>query len=112
LSLPRRLHAVRMRFQLCVCDIGNALEIPDTGGCLRPRRSQSDDSDPQLGITKAGNGCLRQLLVECANHVIGPHGKDSTLRRWGLSLGARGGSARACYPFRCDYLKFGLLIGE
>ena len=64
-------------------------------GCylgLRPKRSQSGDSDPQLGITKAGNGYLRQLLVECANHVIGPHGKDSTLRRWGLSLGARGGS--------------------
>jgi transposase len=64
-------------------------------GCylgLRPRRSQSGDSDPQLGITKAGNGYLRQLLVECANHVIGPHGKDSTLRRWGLNLGARGGS--------------------
>jgi len=64
-------------------------------GCylgLRPRRSQSGDSDPQLGITKAGNGYLRQLLVECANHVIGPHGKDSTLRRWGLSLGVRGGS--------------------
>jgi transposase len=64
-------------------------------GCylgLRPRRSQSGDSDPQLGITKAGNGYLRQLVVECANHVIGPHGKDSTLRRWGLRLGARGGS--------------------
>ena len=64
-------------------------------GCylgLRPRRSQSGDSDPQLGITKAGNGYLRQLLVECANHVIGPHGKDSALRKWGLSLGARGGS--------------------
>jgi transposase len=64
-------------------------------GCylgLRPKRSQSGDSDPQLGITKAGNGYLRQLLVECANHVIGPHGKDSSLRRWGLSLGARGGS--------------------
>ena len=58
-------------------------------GCylgLRPKRSQSGDSDPQLGITKAGNGYLRQLLVECANHVIGPHGKDSTLRRWGLAL--------------------------
>jgi transposase len=64
-------------------------------GCylgLRPKRSQSGDRDPQLGITKAGNGYLRQLLVECANHVIGPHGKDSTLRRWGLSLGAHGGS--------------------
>ena len=61
-------------------------------GCylgLRPKHSQSGDSDPQLGITKAGNGYLRQLLVECANHVIGPHGKDSSLR-WGLGLGARG----------------------
>ena len=64
-------------------------------GCylgLRPRHSQSGDSDPQLGITKAGNGYLRPLLVECANHVIGPHGKDSALRRWGRFLGARGGS--------------------
>ena len=59
---------------------------------LRPKRSQSGGRDPHLGITKAGNGYLRQLLVECANHVIGPHGKDSTLRRWGLSLGAHGGS--------------------
>ena len=25
---------------------------------------------------------LRQLPVECANHVIGPRGKDSALRRW------------------------------
>jgi transposase len=64
-------------------------------GCylgLRPKRSQSGDIDPQLGITKAGNGYLRRLLVECANHVIGPHGKDSALRQWGLHLGARGGS--------------------
>jgi transposase len=38
-------------------------------GCylgLRPRRSQSGDRDPQLGITKAGNIYLRTLLVECA----------------------------------------------
>ena len=63
------------------CDLG-----------LRPKRSQSGDCDPQLDITKAGNGYLRQLLVECANHVIGRHGKDSALRPWGLSLGGRGGS--------------------
>src|SRR5580698_626700 len=63
-------------------------------GCylgLRPRRSQSGDSDPQLGITKAGNIYLRSLLVECANHVLGPHGRDSTLRQWGLHLASRGG---------------------
>jgi transposase len=64
-------------------------------GCylgLRPKRSQSGHINPQLGITKAGNGYLRRLLVECANHIIGPRGKDSALRQWGLSLGARGGS--------------------
>jgi transposase len=63
-------------------------------GCylgLRPRRSQSGSHDPQLGITKAGNIYLRSLLVECANHVLGPRGKDSTLRRWGLHLASRGG---------------------
>ena len=25
------------------------------------------------------------------NHVVGPRGKDSALRQWGLNLGARGG---------------------
>jgi transposase len=56
-------------------------------GCyldLRPRRRQSGDHDSQLGITKAGNIYLRSLLVECANHVLGPHGRDSTLRQWGM----------------------------
>jgi transposase len=63
-------------------------------GCylgLRPRRSQSGERDPQLGITKAGNVYLRSLLVECANHLLGRHGKDSSLRDWGLHLAARGG---------------------
>lgn len=58
---------------------------------LRPRRDQSGERDPQLGITKAGNAYLRSLLVECANHVLGPFGKDSALRRWGLKLAERGG---------------------
>jgi transposase len=63
-------------------------------GCylgLRPRRSQSGDRDPQLGITKAGNSYLRSLLTECANFILGPFGKDSALRRWGLELAAKGG---------------------
>src|ERR1700689_2973785 len=63
-------------------------------GCylgLRPRRSQSGDHDPQLGITHAGNAYLRSLLIECSNHILRPHGKDSALRQWGLHLAARGG---------------------
>jgi transposase len=76
-------------------------------GCylgLRPRRSQSGDDDPQLGITKAGNIYLRSLLVECANHVLGPHGRDSTLRQWGLHLALRATATMArlrdCLPPR------------
>ncbi len=56
-------------------------------GCylgLRPRRSQSGDHDPQLGITHAGNAYLRSLLIECSNHILRPHGRDSALRQWGL----------------------------
>jgi transposase len=59
-------------------------------GCylgLRPRRSPGD-RDPQLGITKAGNVYLRSLLIECANHILRPQRKDSSLR---LDLAARGG---------------------
>ncbi|MFY9939817.1 MAG: IS110 family transposase [Silvibacterium sp.] len=63
-------------------------------GCylgLRPRRSQSGDRDPQLGITKAGNVYLRSLLIECSGHILRPHGRDSALRQWGLHLASRGG---------------------
>jgi transposase len=63
-------------------------------GCylgLRPRCDQSGDHDPQLGITKAGNVYLRTLLTEAGNYIVGPFGKDSALRRWGLNLAGRGG---------------------
>ena len=48
------------------CDLG-----------LRPRRILSGDRDPQLGITEAGNVYLRSLLIECSNHILRPHGRDS-----------------------------------
>jgi len=71
-------------------------------GCyvgLRPKKSQSGEQDPQLGITKAGNERLRRMLVNCAHYIIGPFGGDSGLRRWGLHLAeqnrARGAKQRA-----------------
>ena len=33
----------------------------------------------------------RTALVNSANHILGPFGKDSDLRRWGLELAKRGG---------------------
>jgi transposase len=58
---------------------------------LRPRKNQSGNGDPQLRITKAGDPFLRRLLVISANYILGPFGKDSDLRRWGLELAKRGG---------------------
>jgi transposase len=58
---------------------------------LRPRKDQSGGGDPQLRITKAGDPLVRRLLVNSANHILGPFGADSDLRRWGLKLAERGG---------------------
>jgi len=58
---------------------------------LRPRQSQSGDSDPQHRISKTGNDYLRRLLVQAAQYVLGPFAPDSQLRRWGLKLAASGG---------------------
>lgn len=62
-------------------------------GLCRKRR-KSGDSDPQLGITKAGDPFLRRLLVQCAQHLLGPFGDDCDLRRWGLQLAAGGRGAK------------------
>ena len=58
---------------------------------LRPRQSQSGNSDPQRRITKTGNSYLRSLLVQSAQYILGRFGPDSALRRWGLKLAASGG---------------------
>ena len=74
---PQRL--TRSRLAGCFCG-------------LRPKRSQSGERDPQLGIAKTGEGYLRTLLVQCAHHLLGWSGQDCALRRWGLAVEACGGS--------------------
>jgi transposase len=64
-------------------------------GCyvgLRPRRSESGQSQPQLRISKEGDAYLRTLLVQGAHYILGWRGPDTDLRRWGLKLGQRGGA--------------------
>lgn len=58
---------------------------------LCPRLNDSGDSQPQLPISKAGDEFMRRLLVGCAHYILGPFGPDTDLRRWGLTLAARGG---------------------
>ena len=63
-------------------------------GCylgLQPGRRKSGQSEPQLHISKEGDPYLRTLLVQGAQHILGPFGVDCDLRRWGLKLAERGG---------------------
>lgn len=58
------------------------------------RKSQSGEHDPQLRITRAGDVALRSVLVQSAQRILGPFGKDSDLRRWGLRLAGSGNKIR------------------
>ena len=63
-------------------------------GCylgLQPGRRNSGQSEPQMHISKEGDPYLRTLLVQGAQHILGPFGPDCDLRRWGLKLAERGG---------------------
>ena len=63
-------------------------------GCylgLQPGRRNSGQSEPPMHISKEGDPYLRTLLVQGAQHILGPFGADSDLRRWGLKLAERGG---------------------
>lgn len=58
---------------------------------LTPKRDQSGQTDKQLRITKDGDVYLRRLLVGCSHYILGVHGPDCDLRRFGQKLAARGG---------------------
>ncbi len=63
-------------------------------GCyvgLRPRRSDSGQSQPQLRITKEGDPYLRTMLVQGAHYILSRRGPETDLKRWGLRLAEHGG---------------------
>jgi len=63
-------------------------------GCylgLQPKQQDSGKHVSQLGITKAGDGLMRKLAVQCAQFMLGKFGKDCALKRWGLAISLRGG---------------------
>lgn len=84
-----------MAFVLCIEDPKRFEDPRDVGAYLGlvPRRDQSGGTDKQLPISKAGNKYLRQLLVQCAQYLLGHFGPDCALRQQGLALAAKGGRA-------------------
>lgn len=84
---------IALTFVLTVEDPARFQKSRDVG-CyvgLRPKRSESGASQPQLGISKEGDIYLRKLLVQGAHHILGRRSPDTDLQRWGLKLAARGG---------------------
>jgi transposase len=83
-------------FVLKIEDPNRFERIRDVGAYLGlcPGRDQSGESDPQLRISKRGDGYLRRLLVSAAHYILGPFGPESALRGYGLRLAADG-TARA-----------------
>jgi len=79
---------VAMAFALTVGDPQRFRRSRDVGAWvgLTPDKRSSGDSDPQLSIHRRGDGYLRRLLVVASHYILGPFGKDSDLRRYGLIL--------------------------
>jgi transposase len=58
---------------------------------LQPRQRESGQSQPELGISKAGDGLLRSLLVQGAHCILRKGAPESDLRDWGLEHLGKGG---------------------
>ena len=84
---------ISLAYALVIEDPSRFRTSRSVGACvgLTPRRRDSGDSEPQLRITKAGNPLLRRLLVQSAAYIMGPHGPDCDLRRYGERIAERGG---------------------
>jgi transposase len=84
---------IALTFVLTVGDRERFLKSRDVG-CylgLRPKQSESGQSQPELSITKEGDRYLRTLLVQGAHLIVNRRGPDTDLKRWGLKLASHGG---------------------
>ena len=84
-----------LAFVLLVDDPTRFTDSRDVGAYfgLVPRLDESSDSQPQLRITKSGDGLGRRLLVTAAHYILGPFGPECDLRRHGVAIAARGGKS-------------------
>jgi transposase len=88
-----------------ICSLTYVLTLEDPGRFQRSRgvgaylglvarQRDSGEQRPQLRITKSGDVYLRSVLVQSAQHILGPFGPDCDLRRWGLKLAGTGSKMR------------------
>jgi transposase len=95
-ELLRQVHGVgtliALTFILTIDDKERFRKSRDVG-CylgLRPKRSDSGESEPQLPITKEGDVYLRKLLVQAAQCILRQRAPASDLRRAGERISGKG----------------------
>ncbi|MGH9207118.1 MAG: IS110 family transposase, partial [Acidimicrobiales bacterium] len=81
-----------LTFVLTLDDPARFAKSRDVGAFLglRPKSRQSGASEPEMRISKEGDGYLRTLLVQCAQYILSRRGPDTDLKRWGLRIAAKG----------------------
>lgn len=62
---------------------------------LVPALDNSGKDEPELKISKAGDSCVRRLLVNASHYILGRFGEDSDLRRHGEKICQSGGTKNA-----------------
>lgn len=84
-----------LAYVLCLGDPHRFSKSRSVGAYLGlvPAQRDSGQSTPQLRISKEGNPFVRRLLVQCAQYILGRHGRDSDLRRFGQRLAGANGKA-------------------
>jgi transposase len=90
---------IALTFILTLEDAERFEHSRDVGPYLGLTRKQRDsgDSQPELGISKAGDVLLRRLLVQAAHCILRDGAPDSDLKAWGLTkvqAGAKTGSGK------------------
>jgi transposase len=103
---------IALTFVLTVEDRERFAKSRDVG-CfvgLRPKQSDSGESQPQLRITKEGDMYLRKMLVQGAHCIMSYRGPDTDLKRWGLMLSQRGGKNAKKRAIVAVARKLGILL--
>ncbi len=103
---------IALTFVLTVEDPARFAKSRDVG-CyvgLRPKRSESGQSQPQLGISKEGDIYLRKLLVQGAHCIIEPARAGYGSEALGSKLAARGGKNAKKRALVAVARKLGILL--
>jgi transposase len=97
MKLLKQVHGVgtliALTYILTIEDAERFVHSREVGPYLGLTRKLRDsgDSQPELGISKAGDELLRRLLVQGAHCILRDGAPDSDLKAWGMAMQQNGG---------------------